>query len=184
MIVLAAIGLACRDRPRRSARSTSRKPSPKFSRSVRLRNTPSVWRSSETKPMPAWRNAPGLSPDIARVADAYLAGVAAVDAGGGANELALALAFDAGEPDDFAGMRPRDRPDRSRGRSARDRKQRRPDASSPWRGKSGRADGLRSAPRSRSSVIDCAGRLSMISPSRITEMRSASSSTSCSRCET
>ena len=30
--------------------------------------------------------------------------MAAVDAGGGANELALALAFDAGEPDDLAGM--------------------------------------------------------------------------------
>ena len=30
--------------------------------------------------------------------------MAAVDAGGGANELALALAFDAGEPDDLAGV--------------------------------------------------------------------------------
>ena len=36
-----------------------RKPRLKFSRSVRLRNTPSLWRSSVMKPMPDWRNAPG-----------------------------------------------------------------------------------------------------------------------------
>ena len=30
--------------------------------------------------------------------------MAAIDAGGGADEFALALAFDAGEPDDLAGM--------------------------------------------------------------------------------
>ena len=50
------------------------------------------------------RNAPGTVACDRRVADAHLAGVAAVDAGGGANELALAFAFDAGEPDDLAGM--------------------------------------------------------------------------------
>ena len=36
--------------------------------------------------------------------DAHLAAIAAVNAGGGANEFALALAFDAGKPDDLAGM--------------------------------------------------------------------------------
>ena len=63
-----ALDLLGRDRSRRSAKSTSKKPSPKFSRSVKLRNTPSAWRSSGTKPMPARRKAPGLSPEDVRIA--------------------------------------------------------------------------------------------------------------------
>src|SRR5208282_1777384 len=39
-----------------------------------------------------------------RIVDAHLAAAAAVNTGGGADKLALAFAFDAGEADDFAGM--------------------------------------------------------------------------------
>ena len=101
------------------------------------------------KPTPAWRNAPGLSPAIFDVLDAHLAAVAAIDAGGGADEFALALAFDAGKPDDLAGMN--DEVDLIEAAAAQslDREQRRPHGFSPWREKSGRAAGRRSAPRSQ-----------------------------------
>ena len=118
------------------------------------------------------------------VLDAHLAAVAAVDAGGGADEFALALAFDAGKADDLAGMD--DEIDLIEAAAAQclDREQRGADrfrlggknlAERPA-GDQRHDLGRRNRIRAR--------RLSMISPSRITEMRSASSSTSCSRCET
>src|SRR5262249_19246839 len=63
-----------------------------------------------------------------RVLDAHLARIAAVDAGGGADEFALALAFDAGKPDDFAGMRHQIDLIESAAAQAFDRKQRWADA--------------------------------------------------------
>ena len=56
------------------------------------------------KPTPDLRKAPGLSPATLIRATRDLAAGAAVDAGGGADEFALAFAFDAGEADDLAGM--------------------------------------------------------------------------------
>ena len=51
----------------------------------------------------AAKSARTVAADV-RILDAHLAGRAAVNAGGGADEFALALAFDAGKPDDFAGV--------------------------------------------------------------------------------
>ena len=54
--------------------------------------------------MPALAKSAGSVAGNLRVLDPHLAAVAAVDAGGGADEFALALAFDAGKADDLAGM--------------------------------------------------------------------------------
>ena len=83
------------------------------------------------------------------ILDADLAAEAAIDAGGGADEFALALAFDAGEADDLAGMD--DEIDLVEAAAAQSltANNRRADRLSPWPGKSGRAAGRRSARRSR-----------------------------------
>ena len=55
------------------------------------------------KPMPAWRKAPGLSPEIFLTRDTYFAAAAAIYASSGSDEFALTFALNSGKPDDFAG---------------------------------------------------------------------------------
>ena len=69
------------------------------------------------KPMPALRKAPGLSPETLASLMWISPPEWRIDAGRGAHEFALALAFDARQTDDFAGMHDDDRPDRSPARS-------------------------------------------------------------------
>ena len=94
----------------------SRKPRLRFSRRVRLRNTPSVWRSSLMNPTPALRNASGVSPEILTRATRTSPPVRRSMPAAARMNSALAFTFNTGQSDDFAGAAQQGRPDRNRGR--------------------------------------------------------------------